>query len=172
MASGAAAPGVEDTGLDALILLLRFHEIDPAQIRHQYGEGALPALAQCRDGNFVILGKAVADTALIQDSKVGGPEFVARADFDARCNGQLVLIVRRAALGDPRARSTSPGSCRRSTSIAAVEGIFARGRAWVQRNLGEGGDQERAAPDHRVPAVAAAPVQAGEPAGEVRGRGK
>ena len=39
MANGAAAPAVEDTGLDALILLLRFHEIavDPPQIRHQYG---------------------------------------------------------------------------------------------------------------------------------------
>jgi cytolysin-activating lysine-acyltransferase len=85
MASGAAVPAVEDTGLDALILLLRFHEIavDPAQIRHQHGAAAfgipdivrcarqfrlkaravstswdrlaktsLPALAQCRDGNF------------------------------------------------------------------------------------------------------------------------
>jgi hypothetical protein len=43
MASGAAEPAVEDTGLDALILLLRFHEIavDPAQIRHQYGEDVM-----------------------------------------------------------------------------------------------------------------------------------
>src|SRR3954451_8921057 len=107
MASGGAAPAVEDTGLDALILLLRLHEIavDPAQIRHQHGAGtfgipdilrcarqfrlkaravstnwerlaktSLPALAQCRDGSFVILGKVVDDKALIQDPKVGRPE--------------------------------------------------------------------------------------------------
>src|SRR5690242_536926 len=131
--AGAAAPAVEDTGLDALILILRFREIavDPAQIRHQYGEGAfgiseilrcarqfrlkaraistswerlaktsLPALAQCHDGSFIILGKVVDNNALIQDPRVGRPELVARADFEARWSGRLVLLARRAALGD------------------------------------------------------------------------
>src|SRR5215472_8938403 len=132
-ASAAAASAVEGTGLDALILLLRFHEIavDPAQIRHQYGEGAfgipeilrcakqfrlkaraistnwerlaktsLPALAQARDGSFVILGKVVDDKALIQDPRVGRPQLVPRAEFEARWGGRLVLVARRAALGD------------------------------------------------------------------------
>ena len=129
----AAAPAVEGSGLDALVLLLRFHEIavDPAQIRHQFGNAAfgvpeilrcarqfglkaravttgwerlakttLPALAQCRDGSFVILGKVVDDKALIQDPRVGRPELVPRADFEARWSGRLVLIARRASLGD------------------------------------------------------------------------
>src|SRR5215471_2556651 len=133
MTSGAAAPAVEATGLDALILLLRFHEIavDPAQIRHQYGAGpfgvpeilrcakqfhlkaravsttwerlaksSLPALAQARDGSFVILGKVVDDKALIQDPRVGRPQLVPRAEFEARWGGRLVLVARRAALGD------------------------------------------------------------------------
>ena len=129
----AAAPAVEGSGLDALVLLLRFHEIavDPAQIRHQFGNApfgvpeilrcarqfglkaravstkwdrlaktTLPALAQCRDGSFVILGKVVDDKALIQDPRVGRPELVTRADFEARWSGRLVLIARRASLGD------------------------------------------------------------------------
>jgi len=133
MTSGAAAPAIEATGLDALILLLRFHEIavDPAQIRHQYGAGpfgipeilrcakqfrlkaraistnwerlaktSLPALAQGSDGSFVILGKVVDDKALIQDPAVGRPQLVTRAEFEARWSGRLVLIARRAALGD------------------------------------------------------------------------
>jgi Peptidase C39 family len=134
MASGAAAPAFEDTGLDALILLLRFHEIavDLAQIRHQHGAAAfgiadilrcakqfrlkaravstgwerlaktsLPALAQARDGSFVILGKVLDDKALIQDPRVGRPELVGRADFEARWSGRLVLIAR-GLIGNPR----------------------------------------------------------------------
>src|SRR6267142_7113272 len=128
----AAARPTAETNLDALVLLLRFHEIavDPAQIRHQFGTGAfgvaevlrcakqfklkaralstawerlaetpLPALAECRDGSFVILGKVVGDKALIHDPKVGRPQLLTREEFEARWSGRLVLIARRAALG-------------------------------------------------------------------------
>src|SRR5262249_27962679 len=42
---GGTASAVEASGLDALVLLLRFHEIaaDPAQIRHPFGGGAFGA---------------------------------------------------------------------------------------------------------------------------------
>jgi subfamily B ATP-binding cassette protein HlyB/CyaB len=104
--------------------------VDPAQIRHQFGSTAfgtseilrcakqfklkaraiatdwqrlakttLPALAECRDGTFVILGK-VGDKALIHDPQTGRPQLLAQADFEARWSGRLVLIARRASLGD------------------------------------------------------------------------
>src|SRR5258708_2308337 len=121
------------TGVDALILLLRFHQIaaDPAQIRHQFGHAAfgisemlrcaktlklkaralktqwdrlahtpLPAIAECRDGRFLVLGRMVDDKALVQDPAVGRPELMDRAEFEARWSGRLVLIARRATLGD------------------------------------------------------------------------
>jgi subfamily B ATP-binding cassette protein HlyB/CyaB len=121
------------TGIDALVLLLRFHElaIDPAQIRHQYGTSAfdipeilrcvkelklkarafvtgwarlakmpLPALARCRDGSFFVLGKVVDDKALIQDPSIGRPELITRAEFEERWSGHVILVVRRASLGD------------------------------------------------------------------------
>jgi ATP-binding cassette, subfamily B, bacterial HlyB/CyaB len=83
---------VQETGVDALVLLLRFHElaVDPAQIRHRYANApfgvseilrcakelklkargvvadwgrlaktALPALAECRDGGFLVLARIV-----------------------------------------------------------------------------------------------------------------
>jgi subfamily B ATP-binding cassette protein HlyB/CyaB len=130
---GTETPAAEGSGLDALVLLLRFHEIavDPGQIRHQYAGASfgvpeilrcakqfklkaraittdwarlaqtpLPALAECRDGSFIILGKIVDDKIIIQDPQVGRPQLIARADFEARWNGRVVLIARRAGLGD------------------------------------------------------------------------
>jgi ATP-binding cassette, subfamily B, bacterial HlyB/CyaB len=131
-----AAPAertIADLNIDALALLLRFHEmaVDPAQIRHQFGGASfgtaemlrcakqfklkaratrtdwtrlartpLPALIECHDGSFVILGKVVDDKALIQDPKVGRPQLVTREELAARWGGNLVLIARRAVLGE------------------------------------------------------------------------
>src|SRR5215813_6899561 len=60
----------------------------------------LPALAECHDGSFVVLARVIDDKALIQDPAVGKPQLVSRSDFEARWNGRLVLIARRASLGD------------------------------------------------------------------------
>src|SRR5262249_30587027 len=60
----------------------------------------LPALVECRDGGFFVLGKIVGDKALIQDPKVGRPQLVGRDEFEARATRRLVLIARRALLGD------------------------------------------------------------------------
>jgi ATP-binding cassette, subfamily B, bacterial HlyB/CyaB len=127
--------GVEarEASVEALVLLLRFHQIaaDPSQIRHQFGGGTfgaseilrcakdlrlkaravtadyrrlaklpLPALAECDDGRFVVLGRVADEEVLIQDPTVGRPELINRADFEARWSGRLVLIARRASLGD------------------------------------------------------------------------
>src|SRR4051794_27711583 len=60
----------------------------------------LPALAEDRDGEFVVLARIIDDKALIQNPKVGRPQLVSRAEFEARWNGRLVLITRRASLSD------------------------------------------------------------------------
>jgi subfamily B ATP-binding cassette protein HlyB/CyaB len=121
------------SGVDALILLLRFHQIaaDPAQIRHQFANAPfgvseilrcakslklkargldtrwdrlaqtpLPAIVECHDGSFLVLGRMVDDKALVQDPAVGRPQLIDRAAFEARWNGRVVLIARRATLGD------------------------------------------------------------------------
>jgi ATP-binding cassette, subfamily B, bacterial HlyB/CyaB len=59
----------------------------------------LPALAECPDGSFIILGKIVDDKAIVQDPRVGRPELLGRAALEARWSGRLILITRRASLG-------------------------------------------------------------------------
>ena len=89
----------DESGLDCLVLLLRFHgvAVDPAQIGHRFGGGpikvtemlrcakelklkaravvvdwprlaklSLPAIAECKDGGFLILGKVSDDKALVR----------------------------------------------------------------------------------------------------------
>jgi ATP-binding cassette, subfamily B, bacterial HlyB/CyaB len=61
----------------------------------------LPAIAECQDGSFVILAKVTDDKALIQPSSgVGLPQIVGRQEFEAQWTGQLVLMARRASLGE------------------------------------------------------------------------
>jgi subfamily B ATP-binding cassette protein HlyB/CyaB len=103
---------------------------DPQQLQHQFGNGigieamvrcakalnvkarvvesdwdrlaktALPAIAENRAGGFFILGKWTEEKVLIQDPNANKPEALTRAEFDARWNGKLVLMTRRAGLGD------------------------------------------------------------------------
>jgi len=129
---GAASPGA-DSGLAALVMLLRFHGIaaNPEQIRHQLGMATvgigemlrcakdlglkarsrkttwsrlsatpMPAIAQLKDGGFVILGRAGEDKALIQFPLSPRPEAIGRAEFEALWDGRLVLMARRAGLSD------------------------------------------------------------------------
>ena len=60
----------------------------------------LPAIAECRDGGFLILGRIVDDKALVQDPISGRPQLIARADFEAQWSGRLVLMTRRASLAE------------------------------------------------------------------------
>lgn len=60
----------------------------------------LPAIAQQLDGTFFIIGKIGDEKLLIQNVIAGRPELITREEFVERWNGQLVLIARRAGLGE------------------------------------------------------------------------
>ncbi len=129
----AAQEAKLDTGLAALVLLIRFHGIaaDPAQLSHRFGRTRftttemlraarelklkarlatpswrrlqavpLPAIAECKDGRFVILAKADDGQVLIQAPDVGYPELLPIETFKAQWAGRLVLMTRRAGLTD------------------------------------------------------------------------
>lgn len=61
---------------------------------------ALPAMAECRDGEFIVVARIVDDKVLIQDPRINRPQMISRHEFEARWSGRLVLITRRASLGD------------------------------------------------------------------------
>ena len=65
---------------------------------------SLPAIACLRDGTFVIVGKISADEILISDPSLGRPQVLARAAFEAIWDRRLVLMTRRAGLGDLSSR--------------------------------------------------------------------
>ena len=58
----------------------------------------LPAIAALRDGSFLILGKVGEDKVLIQHPKSPRPEALSREEFEAKWDGRLVLMARRASL--------------------------------------------------------------------------
>jgi subfamily B ATP-binding cassette protein HlyB/CyaB len=61
----------------------------------------LPAIAERKDGRFIILGKMIADDkVLIQDPEAGRPTVLSREEFEAKATGRLVLMARRAGLSE------------------------------------------------------------------------
>jgi subfamily B ATP-binding cassette protein HlyB/CyaB len=60
----------------------------------------LPAIAALRDGGFLVLGKVGDDRALVQSPLLPKPELMAREEFEAVWNGEIVLMTRRAGLAD------------------------------------------------------------------------
>ena len=78
----------------------------------------LPALAECRDGEFVVLARISDEKALIQDPQVGPPQLISRAEFEAVWGGRLVLMTRRATLADLARQFDITWFLRRSTNIA------------------------------------------------------
>jgi len=60
----------------------------------------LPAIAETKDGQFFILGKISETGALVQDPLAGKPQSLERAKFETIWNGRLILITRRAGLGE------------------------------------------------------------------------
>ena len=63
----------------------------------------LPAIAEQTDGSFVIVAKLTQEKALIQPP-AGVATLVTRAEFEAQWTGRLVLMTRRASLGDLASR--------------------------------------------------------------------
>jgi ATP-binding cassette, subfamily B, bacterial HlyB/CyaB len=125
-------PGT-DTGLMALVLLLRFLGVaaDPLQIRHRTAGVALdppamvraarelgfkartiqsrldrlpgtplPAITRGIDGRYFILGRVADGRALIQEPWREAPRVIALTDLATLWDGTLVLLARRARIGD------------------------------------------------------------------------
>jgi subfamily B ATP-binding cassette protein HlyB/CyaB len=61
---------------------------------------ALPALAQLRDGRFIIVGKIADNKLLVQYPNSAQPQLVTKEVFEAEWNGTLILIARRVGLGE------------------------------------------------------------------------
>jgi ATP-binding cassette, subfamily B, bacterial HlyB/CyaB len=61
----------------------------------------LPAIAESTDGTFLIIAKVTDEKALVQPlSGAANPVLMSRAELEARWSGRLVLMTRRASLGD------------------------------------------------------------------------
>jgi subfamily B ATP-binding cassette protein HlyB/CyaB len=60
----------------------------------------LPALAAMSDGTWLVLGRVGEDKVLVQSPLSKRPELLEREAFEARWSGRLLLVTRRAALGD------------------------------------------------------------------------
>ena len=56
---------------------------------------SLPAIAQQRDGRFVIIGRVDAERALIQDPREARPLMLPRAVFEQAWSGKLILLTKR-----------------------------------------------------------------------------
>jgi len=64
----------------------------------QLSQIALPAIAEDTSGQYFILARAGEGKVLIQDPRVGKPEFLSEEDFLARWTGRLLLITKRSVL--------------------------------------------------------------------------
>ncbi|MBN9001531.1 MAG: type I secretion system permease/ATPase, partial [Rhizobiales bacterium] len=60
----------------------------------------LPGIAVLRDGRFLILGKMLDETLLVQWPLVPQPEIMTRAELEDIWDGEIVLMARRASLTD------------------------------------------------------------------------
>ena len=64
----------------------------------------LPALAQMRDGGWLVIGRFGDGKVLVQDPAAASPEVMSAEVFADRWSGNLLLIARRASLSDPNSR--------------------------------------------------------------------
>jgi subfamily B ATP-binding cassette protein HlyB/CyaB len=60
----------------------------------------LPGIAVLRDGGFLILGKVGEDKVLVQNPTSPRPEALSREQFEAKWDGRVVLMARRASLAE------------------------------------------------------------------------
>jgi ATP-binding cassette, subfamily B, bacterial HlyB/CyaB len=58
----------------------------------------LPAIAALRNGGFLLLAKASEDKILVQEPFSPRPSFLTRAQFEATCDGRVVLMTRRVSI--------------------------------------------------------------------------
>ncbi len=80
-----------DLGLKARLVTARFTRLPRTP---------LPAIAERRDGGFLLLARASETDVLVQDPAIGRPQVTPRAEFESLWTGRLVLMARRANLAD------------------------------------------------------------------------
>jgi ATP-binding cassette, subfamily B, bacterial HlyB/CyaB len=95
---GGAAIGLAEMVRSARELALRARVV-PSDWR-RLAKTPLPAIAERRDGGFLILAKVSDDNALVQDPASGRPQVLPRAEFENQWSGRLLLMTRRASLSD------------------------------------------------------------------------
>ena len=61
---------------------------------------ALPAIAERQDGSFIIIGKVGDNQLLLQDPLLPSPQALTREDFEAVWSRNVILLTRRAGLGE------------------------------------------------------------------------
>ena len=90
-------------GLVALMAL-----VWPALVHAQNDQPSRPDPDQyndVEDGQALkLVSYALMPVGMVLDPRTARPELLARADFAERWNGRLILLTRRAALGDPARR--------------------------------------------------------------------
>src|SRR6516165_3638175 len=133
MADQPSPDAAVDSGLGAVLMLLRYHGIgaDPGQIHHRFGgvrfgvpeilrsakefglrarafsadwawlaNTPLPGVAALKDGDFLIAGRVGDGKILVQSPGTAKPRLMSQGEFQAVWDGRIVLMTRRAALGD------------------------------------------------------------------------
>lgn len=68
--------------------------------RERLEKTPLPAIARLRDGRYIIVGKISDGRVLMQDPLAPRPHVVSLDEFAADATGEMLLLTRRAALGD------------------------------------------------------------------------
>jgi ATP-binding cassette, subfamily B, bacterial HlyB/CyaB len=59
-----------------------------------------PGIAELKDGTFLLIGKVADGKILVQSPGTPKPAIMTQTDFEAVWNGRIILMARRAALGD------------------------------------------------------------------------
>jgi subfamily B ATP-binding cassette protein HlyB/CyaB len=61
----------------------------------------LPAIAELKEGGWLVVGRVGEDKLLVQDALAPRPELITKEAFLERWSGRLILLSRRASLNDP-----------------------------------------------------------------------
>ncbi|TBW38997.1 type I secretion system permease/ATPase [Siculibacillus lacustris] len=112
--------------LDDLIRAARAFPVKAGRARssiRRLAKTPLPAIARLTDGRYVVIGRVTAEEGvLVQGAADPVPRLVPFADFEREWSGDLILLAKRAALGDPGRRfdlSWFWGAVRKYRSIFA-----------------------------------------------------
>ena len=100
----AGSPTLSET--DLLVAARRF----PVRVKAvavslaKLEQSPLPALASLNDGSWLVVGKVANGQVLVQDPRLPTPRLLSLEAFGAIWTGRLILVSRRAALGDTHRR--------------------------------------------------------------------